>query len=817
MRFALAILVMIATAIAPAWAYVEAPMPLSALITQSTNVCTMVVTKVDKQKNLIIYKKVADIKGKHPQDEIRHNIGFGGLRPGEWQEIMNWAEVGKVAVFCHNGGASETYIGATWYQAYPGGEWWNMSHGEPFLLRSYSGKPEKLGGIVQELLDGKEVIAPCMVDGDKEALHKKTAKVQRVRCSMKVQDYNPKRDFVGWGGEDIRRLAGMPGFDRLATVGNTGPDALSANAIDFDADGKPDLCIVGANRVLLLQNGGDAFSEVSLPGVRGARAAVWADYNLDGQPDLLLATTTGPKLFTNLGKGQFRDDSILLPKEPAYNLRSAAWLDADGDGNPDLLLANGFHGLRLYRNLRTGGPAPKLPEPTLGSWYAVGPFREGTDGRTNHTATFGPQKEPFAEGKKFKGKRDMEVSWTKADYADGQPVTLAPFGQNCAIYLHRELTMPAAADILVSVGSRDGLTVWVNGEQLHTENKPRALSADQVTLKLPLKAGKNSLLMKLTHPEGEGGFAFRLGAAAGSQPGFEDVSSAWGLTGDGNPAAAKGETLTVADFSGDGRPDILYGTGTGELFLHTGKRFERHANSGIKFAVGKIGPTLCDANNDAAPDLFIPQADGACKLHINDGKGTFRDATATSGDLAKPIPGAVGATWGDLDNDGYADLIVTRLRGSNLYFRNQGDGTFRDNSEAVGLSQKRFNSQAACLADLNGDGRLDLILANEGQESAVLFGSLSIEAKRTPVVVNLAGTTVPVGGRLIVSSADGKPVAQSLLSGADGRGGQSGLTPRFALSPGQYQFDLVTTTGTKTRKAFTVAAEPLSFAWNSNK
>src|SRR5262245_28672905 len=167
-------------------AYVEAPMTLGAVITQSTNICSMVITKVDKQNNLIVYQKVADIKGKHPTDTIKHNIGRGGLRPGEWQEIMNWAEVGKAAVFFHNGGASETFIGSTWYQAYPNGEWWGMSHGEPYLLRSYAGKVDKLPGFVADIVGGKEVVVPCMVDGDKEAIHKHTAKVQRLKASLKL-------------------------------------------------------------------------------------------------------------------------------------------------------------------------------------------------------------------------------------------------------------------------------------------------------------------------------------------------------------------------------------------------------------------------------------------------------------------------------------------------------------------------------------------------------------------------------------------------------------------------------------------------------
>ena len=75
---------------------------------------------------------------------------------------MKWAEVGKQATFFHNGGASETYIGATWYQAYPQGEWWGMSHGEPFLMRSYAGKVEKFPAILADILDNKEVVVPCM-------------------------------------------------------------------------------------------------------------------------------------------------------------------------------------------------------------------------------------------------------------------------------------------------------------------------------------------------------------------------------------------------------------------------------------------------------------------------------------------------------------------------------------------------------------------------------------------------------------------------------------------------------------------------------
>ena len=80
------------------------PYALGKIIAESTNVVVMRVEKVDKEKNLIIYRKVRDLKGKHPTDVIKHNIGRGGFNPREWQYPMDWAEVGKTAVFFHNGG-----------------------------------------------------------------------------------------------------------------------------------------------------------------------------------------------------------------------------------------------------------------------------------------------------------------------------------------------------------------------------------------------------------------------------------------------------------------------------------------------------------------------------------------------------------------------------------------------------------------------------------------------------------------------------------------------------------------------------------------
>jgi hypothetical protein len=630
-----------------ALAYVEAPHSLGQVLSLSSNVLVVRVEAVDRQKNTIVYRKVRDLKGTHPTDVIRHSLGQAGYNPREWQIPMAWAEVGKTGVFFHNGGQGEMCTGNYWYQLGNGGEWWGMTHGEPFLLRSFAGSVEKLAAAVLEMQAGREAVVPCMVDGNKDDLHLRRARIQRLRVSLKLLDYNPKRDFVGWGGEDFRRLSGMPAFTHLSTIGRVDADAQAISAVDFNGDGKLDVCLAGAGRVLLLQNGGESLNEASLPAaVAGCRAAVWADYNGDGKPDLLLATPAGPKLFTNLG-GTFRDDTALLPKEPGYNLTAAAWLDYDGDGRPDLLLGNGFFGLRLYRNRgKAEGPAP-------GQW-------------------------------------------------------------------------------------------------------------------------------------------------------FEDVSDAVGLGSRGVGADLKGDTLTVCDVDGDGRPDFLYGAGEGLLVLNTTRGFVAARESGIRYQVGRVGPVFGDFDNDGRPDLFVPQP-GGCKLFHNDGGGHFTDVTARAG-LGSFAGQAACAAWGDLDNDGHLDLVVGCLRGPNRFLRNKGDGTFEDATQALGLDQRVFNTQAVCLADVNNDGVLDVIFNNEGQDSCVLLGNPEFAAKHTPVTLALQAKAGVIGSRVQVRDKGGKLLGSCQVSGGDGRGGQAAAAARFALAPGTYRVEVTFSNGDRRAREVVVAA-----------
>src|SRR5438105_3264210 len=99
----------------PAWAYIDAAPTLAQLTNASTNIVVLRVEKVRREKRVIIYRKVADLKGRHPAEQIKHEI-TDGWHPGEARLILGWAEPGKVAVCFYSGAVAEICIGNYWYE-----------------------------------------------------------------------------------------------------------------------------------------------------------------------------------------------------------------------------------------------------------------------------------------------------------------------------------------------------------------------------------------------------------------------------------------------------------------------------------------------------------------------------------------------------------------------------------------------------------------------------------------------------------------------------------------------------------------------------
>jgi enediyne biosynthesis protein E4 len=193
--------------------------------------------------------------------------------------------------------------------------------------------------------------------------------------------------------------------------------------------------------------------------------------------------------------------------------------------------------------------------------------------------------------------------------------------------------------------------------------------------------------------------------------------------------------------SGKCHPSKLYRNNHDGTFTDTtSKAGLRHCRWGFGAAVG-------DYDNDGWPDLYVTNLDGGT-LCRNNRDGTFSDATARAG-VDNDNRWGTSAAFGDYDNDGLLDLYVTNyveldldhlpefgssvfcqyrgipvscgprgLKGSRDHlYRNNGDGTFTDVSEKLGIDRAANYGLGVMWLDIDGDGCLDLYVADDSTPS----------------------------------------------------------------------------------------------------
>ena len=196
----------------------------------------------------------------------------------------------------------------------------------------------------------------------------------------------------------------------------------------------------------------------------------------------------------------------------------------------------------------------------------------------------------------------------------------------------------------------------------------------------------------------------------------------------------------AADFNRDGWVD-LFVTAPNRNFLYLsdgGGRFRDASDElGVKQLATGVAPIALDFDNDGDSDIFISSV-GEQILFENrlaqDGKLHFDDISLEAG-VAVPAIG-FSAIAGDVNSDGRLDIYVTSYNRygqitpdswfratngtPNLLFISQADGTFKEQAVKWGVADRRW-SYAAEFADVNGDGRLDLYVANDFGEKAMFI------------------------------------------------------------------------------------------------
>lgn len=243
--------------------------------------------------------------------------------------------------------------------------------------------------------------------------------------------------------------------------------------------------------------------------------------------------------------------------------------------------------------------------------------------------------------------------------------------------------------------------------------------------------------------------------------------------------------IALFDFDGDGLIDIFLPNGgdlpsglkrrpaqNDRLFRNLGQmQFEDVTlKSGLAGKHYAFGASVADYDRDGRPDLLVSHLHGVTLYH-NEGGGAFKDVTKDSG-INNKGRWSVGAAWFDYDGDGDSDLYVTnyvrwdaatepecRTAGridfchpryykpeAGALFRNRGDGTFDDVSDAAGIANHAGKGMGAAVADFDGDKRLDVFVTND-KMPAFLFRN--IDGKTFNEVAFDLGIAVPADGKTI--------------------------------------------------------------------
>ena len=203
-----------------------------------------------------------------------------------------------------------------------------------------------------------------------------------------------------------------------------------------------------------------------------------------------------------------------------------------------------------------------------------------------------------------------------------------------------------------------------------------------------------------------------------TQINFENQGNLYGLdfsTG----TTFLGSGVSFVDYDNDGWDDLTFASGNNQSIRFfknfTGFFVEQFYNiPTMDYPTKSI--TWVDFDNDGDKDLFVTSFNNGNKLLQNDGDFNFLDITTTANLPTENIY-SYGASWGDIDNDGFLDIFISSFDSNrlipNLLFKNNRDGTFTNVSESANISSSGHLSFCSAFIDYNKDGWQDIYISND--------------------------------------------------------------------------------------------------------
>jgi hypothetical protein len=437
------------------------------------------------------------------------------------------------------------------------------------------------------------------------------------------------------------------------------PSYLSALAVsDVDRDGRPDVVVGGSDSIYIMLGTGDGsfhqYQATAVPtALRYPTAMAMGDVNQDGNVDFVLSASAAAGIVYGDGAGKF-PTSRILSTAGVTTPGPVAILDMNIDGRPDIVLSN-------------AGDLSS-PQNTLTIFYST------SDGGFAETA-------PIAVGPGPSTLATADVS------GDGNADLLV----GCiGVYL---LTPAAGVTVLVSsVGGAQ-----IRGREIPIGSTVLTVAAGDFDGDLHTDCAVLNVYDATMQPT----VSITFGSLGGDFLTRTDI-----------PTLPDPIRVIARDFDGDGNVDLAIasdcrcaGPGAVSVFLGTPNGSYQPPT---QYTVGRDPSSLAasDINGDSYLDLVVANANaGTLSLLLGNGDGTFR----SGGDLASGNH-VTDLALVDLNGDNAADLVLIDTHSSNgiCVMLGNGDGTFRA-KQCYGAAS--FPAQVA-LSDLNADGNMDAVVGN---------------------------------------------------------------------------------------------------------